>query len=111
VAGPSTETDGWPQSLRISPTRTISSFPGAAQERLGAPDSASPNAMQRGRSHLATSELRRARAPPAAEQSWSEAGGPKIVSLGDLLEAAFESQGVLELHGELSAETGMWTRP
>ena len=36
-----------------------------------------------------------------ADQSPSEAGRPKIFGLGDLLEAAFESQGVLELHGEL----------
>jgi hypothetical protein len=52
----------------------------------------------------------RAQAPPLAEQPRREAGRPKIISLGDILDAAFGSRGVLELHGELRCGDKTWTR-
>ena len=36
---------------------------------------------------------------------------PKHVGLRDLIDAAFESHGVLELHGELRCGDKVWTRP
>jgi hypothetical protein len=33
------------------------------------------------------------------------------VTLGSLLDAAFESRGVLELHGELRCGDKVWNRP
>jgi hypothetical protein len=53
----------------------------------------------------------RAAAPPASERSQRSQGLAKVVTLGDLLDAAFESNGVLELHGELRCGDRIWTRP
>jgi hypothetical protein len=51
----------------------------------------------------------RSDAPPTPEPTVSQ-GGAKVVSLGSLLGAAFESNGVLELHGELRSGDRVWTR-
>jgi hypothetical protein len=53
----------------------------------------------------------RAAGPPAPERSQQSQGLAKVVTLGDLLDAAFESHGLLELHGELRCGDKTWTRP
>jgi hypothetical protein len=52
----------------------------------------------------------RAAAPPAPERSHQSQGPAKVVTFRDLLDAAFESHGVLELHGELRCGDRVWAR-